>query len=101
MREKTSAVWLGSRRNSVVKYMQHLGMEWNPPTFNILGILFTSNLENCENITYSETQMSEVKKSNENMDEEAYFTTWQGYNLKTTRSLKDYTPMDYITKPTT
>ena len=33
---KTSAVWLGSKRNSVVKYMQHLGMEWNPPKFKVL-----------------------------------------------------------------
>jgi hypothetical protein len=58
--EKTSAVWLGSRRNSVVKYMQHLGMEWNPPKFKILGIWFTNNLENCENINYSE-KFAEVK----------------------------------------
>ena len=33
---KTSAVWLGSKRNSVVKYMQHLGMEWNPSKFKVL-----------------------------------------------------------------
>ena len=26
--KQTSAVWLGSKRNSVVKYMQHLGMEF-------------------------------------------------------------------------
>ena len=45
---KTSAVWLDSKRNSVVKYMQHLGMEWNPPKFEVLGIWFTSDLDNCE-----------------------------------------------------
>ena len=44
---KTSAVWLGSKRNSVVKYMEHPGMEWNPPKFKVLGIWFTSDLENC------------------------------------------------------
>ena len=27
---KTSAIWLGSRRNSPTKYMPHLNMEWNP-----------------------------------------------------------------------
>ena len=37
----TSAVWLGSKRNSVVKYMQNLGMEWNPLKFKVLGIWFT------------------------------------------------------------
>ena len=46
--KQTSAVWLGSKRNSVVKYMQHLGMEWNPPKFKVLGIWFTSDLDNCE-----------------------------------------------------
>ena len=39
---KTSAVWLGSKRNSAVKYMQHLGMERNPPKFKVLGIWFTT-----------------------------------------------------------
>ena len=48
---KTSAVWLGSKRNLVVKYMQHLGMEWNPPKFKVLGIWFTNYLDNCEKIT--------------------------------------------------
>ena len=57
---KTSAVWLVSKRNSVVKYMQHLGMEWNPPKFKVLGIWFTSDLDNCEKNNYSE-KFEEVK----------------------------------------
>ena len=39
---KTSAIWLGYKRNSLVKYMPHLQMEWNPPKFKILGIWFTN-----------------------------------------------------------
>ena len=57
---KTSAVWLASKRNSVVKYMQHLGMEWNPPKFKVLGIWFTSDLDNYEKNNYSE-KFAEVK----------------------------------------
>ena len=30
---KTNAVWLGSKRNSEVRYMQHLNMAWNPNKF--------------------------------------------------------------------
>ncbi|MCK5813886.1 MAG: hypothetical protein KAH03_06495, partial [Cocleimonas sp.] len=30
---KTSAIWLGNKRNSPVKYMPHLQMEWNPARF--------------------------------------------------------------------
>jgi len=35
---KTSVVWLGSERISVVKYMQDLRIELNPPKFKVLGI---------------------------------------------------------------
>ena len=57
---KTSAVWLGSKRNSVVKYMQHLEMEWNSPKCKVLGIWFTTDLDNCEKNNYSE-KFAEVK----------------------------------------
>ena len=40
--------------------MQHLGMEWNPPKFKVLGICFTSDLDNCEKNNYSE-RFAEVK----------------------------------------
>ena len=52
---KTNAVWLGSKRNSVFKYMQHLGMERNPPKCKVLGIWFTNDLDNWgEKENYSE-----------------------------------------------
>ena len=44
---KTSAILLGCRRNSPVRYMPHgtgihpldiCHMEWNPPTFKVFGI---------------------------------------------------------------
>ena len=52
---KTSAIWLGNKRNSLVKYMPHLKMEWNPPKFKILGIWFTNDLKECEVLNFSET----------------------------------------------
>ena len=30
---KTSAILLGSKQNSIVKYMTHLRMNWNPERF--------------------------------------------------------------------
>ena len=54
---KTTAVCLGSKRNLVVKYMQHLGMEWNPPKFEVLGIWFTNDLDNNEKKNYSEVKV--------------------------------------------
>ena len=50
---KTSAIWLGNKRNSLVKYMPHLQMEWNPPKFKILGIWFTNDLKECEVLNFS------------------------------------------------
>ena len=51
---KTSAIWLGNKRNSLVKYMPHLQMEWNPPKFKILGIWFTNDLKECEVLNFIE-----------------------------------------------
>ena len=57
---KTSAIWLGSRKNSPQKYMEHLGLEWNPPKFKVLGIWFTNDLQNCANINYNE-KLADIK----------------------------------------
>ena len=43
---KTSAIWLGNKRNSPIKYMPNLHMDWNPSGFKILGIWFTNDLLN-------------------------------------------------------
>jgi hypothetical protein len=58
---KTSAIWLGSKRNSPVKYMQHLGVDWNPTKFKILGIWFTNDLKDCIDINLRE-KFLEVRK---------------------------------------
>ena len=56
---KTSAIWLGSRKHSETRYMEHLGFDWNPSKFKILGIWFTSNLENIVKINYDD-KLAEV-----------------------------------------
>ena len=57
---KTSVIWLGSRKNSPVRYMQHLKMEWNPPKFKVLGMWFTNDLTECEKLNYND-KFIEVK----------------------------------------
>ena len=47
------------KRNSPVKYMPHLQMEWNPPKFKILGIWFTNDLKECEVLSFS-NKFSEI-----------------------------------------
>ena len=42
------------KRNSPIKYMPNLHMDWNPPKFKILGIWFTNNLKECEQLNFRE-----------------------------------------------
>ena len=53
-------IWLGNKRNSPVKYMPHLQMEWNPPKFKTLGIWFTNDLKECEVLNFSD-KFSEIR----------------------------------------
>ena len=59
--EKTNAVWLGSMRNSNQKFMPHLNIKWNPPTFKILGIVFTNDLVDCVDINFRD-KFLEIKR---------------------------------------
>ena len=58
---KTSVIWLGSRKNSCVRYMKHLPLDWNPTKFKILGIWFSNDLQNIAEINYSD-KLIEVKQ---------------------------------------
>ena len=51
---KTNAIWLGSERNSNVRYLPHLNIKWNPETFKILGITFTNDLKDCIDINFKD-----------------------------------------------
>ena len=69
--EKTQAIWLGSDKNSQVRYMPHLNIVWNPDRFKILGVWFTQNLEDCVNINYDENFL-EIK---------TFFKIWLQRNI--------------------
>ena len=58
---KTSAIWLGSMKNSNIRYMGHLGMDWNPENFKILGVWFTKDLNECIELNFSE-KLNEIKQ---------------------------------------
>ena len=57
---KTVSVWLGSKTNSNVRYMQHLNINWNPPRFKILGIWLTTTLDVCIEMNFKE-KIKEMK----------------------------------------
>ena len=59
--KKTTSIWLGNSRNSPIRYMQHLDINWNPRQFKILGIWFTNDLYDCIEINYND-KMSEIRR---------------------------------------
>jgi len=59
--DKTVAVWIGSRRNSQVKFMPEVGLNWNPAIFKVLGVLFSANLHEIVPINF-ENKLNEMKK---------------------------------------
>ena len=42
--DKTKAVWIGSRRNSKLKFMPEIHFDWNPVTFTVLGVVFSTDV---------------------------------------------------------
>ena len=42
--DKTKAVWIGSRRNSKLRFMPEINLDWNPVTFTVLGVVFSTDV---------------------------------------------------------
>ena len=57
---KTQAIWHGSKRQSLIKYLPHIKIDWNPPKYKILGAWLTAHLIDCEEINYND-KFSEMK----------------------------------------
>ena len=48
--DTTKVVWFGCDKPPNTVYLPHLKFEWNPETFNLLGVEFTTNLHNITDI---------------------------------------------------
>ena len=59
--DKTQIAWIGSCRNSNIKYMRDKNFIWDPGTFKVLGIHFSVNINEITNINF-EGKMDEVKR---------------------------------------
>ena len=52
--DKTKAIWIGSKINSQEILCNDKGIQWTNDPFNILGIIFTSDLNNIEELNYND-----------------------------------------------
>ena len=50
--EKSQIIWIGSRKNCTIRYMRDKNFIWDPGTFKILGIIFSTDINNIVTINY-------------------------------------------------
>ena len=60
-RKKTKLIWIGSEKNSEVKFCEELNLCWDNSEFNELGVKFPKDLKAKTELTYSST-IEEMKK---------------------------------------
>lgn len=52
--EKSQVIWIGRNKNSDIRYMRDKNFVWDPGTFRILGINFSTDTESIVRINYDE-----------------------------------------------
>ena len=50
--EKTQVVWIGSRKNSEVRFLTDLNFIWNPLKFKVLGVIFSTDVNNIVTLNF-------------------------------------------------
>ena len=59
--DETVVVWIGSKRKLNVKFMLESNFNWNPVTFRVLSVVFSTNVHEIVPINY-ENKLSEIRK---------------------------------------
>ena len=59
--DKTQISWIGSMKNCNIKYMRDKNFIWDPGSFKVLGIMFSTNTERITSLNF-EGKIEEVKR---------------------------------------
>ena len=59
--EKTQVIWIGSRKNSDTVYLPELNLTWNPPCFKVLGVVFSTDLQQIGSYNY-DGKLDEIRR---------------------------------------
>ena len=59
--DKTKAVWTGSRKNSKLRFMPEINLDWNPVTFTVLCVVLSTDVLEIVTINF-ENKLDEMKK---------------------------------------
>ena len=50
--DKSEVIWIGSFKNSTIRYLPNLNLKWNPSVFKALGIVFSTDLTEMNKLNY-------------------------------------------------
>ena len=75
--DKTKVIWIGSKINSKDTMYNESGINWTNDPFNVLGIIYTSNLNNMEDLNYND-KILKIEKD---------ITAWSRRNLTVFRKI--------------
>lgn len=59
--DKTKAIWIGSKAHSDDTICNDINVSWSKEPFNILGIIFTADLRQMEDLNYKD-KLQKIKK---------------------------------------
>lgn len=59
--EKTQVVWIGSRKNSNLKYMPEFNFIWNPVNFKVLGVTYSTNVAEIVHLNYN-SKLEDIRR---------------------------------------
>jgi hypothetical protein len=59
--DKSSAIWIGSKKKSNRIFSPEFKIQWNPETFKVLGVIFSINMQEIVRLNY-ENKLFEISK---------------------------------------
>ena len=59
--DKTKVVWIGSMKNSNVRFCENYDLQWEKNEFMVLGVRFTKNLKDMVDLNYND-KLLEIRK---------------------------------------
>ena len=59
--DNSEVIWIGSLKNSPVRYLQNIKFKWNPSSSKALGIIFSTDLAEIIKLNYN-SKMFEIKQ---------------------------------------
>ena len=63
--DKTKVIWFGCNRPPDIKYMPEINFSWNPKTFTVLGVDFTTDLKDISDINITKKLPSLMQEINQ------------------------------------